>query len=218
MSLVTQKLMDIYERLYAHFGPRHWWPGDSRFEIMVGAVLTQNTAWKNVEKAIANLKRPGLLHFDALYRLPVNELAERIRPAGYFNVKAKRLRHLLETIATQSNGDLDAFLSVSLHTLRERLLGTHGVGPETADSIILYAAEKPIFVVDTYTKRLLLRHGLVSDEADYHEIQDLFMSHLPHEVPLFNEYHALIVATGNTYCKPSTPLCEKCPLNVLFEK
>lgn len=209
-------LLTIYERLSKHFGPQHWWPGEDPFEIMVGAVLTQNTAWTNVEKAITNLKREGLLSIEALTALPDQLLAEKIIPCGYYNLKAHRLKNLLSLIQQEYDGIVADFFANGLHELREILLGVKGIGPETADSILLYAAEKPIFVVDAYTHRILSRHNLIfEDEADYHQIQELFMDVLPEETALFNEYHALLVQTGKNYCKKSKPLCDLCPLQGL---
>ncbi len=208
-----QALNDIYDRLLARFGPQHWWPGETPFEVMVGAVLTQNTAWSNVEKAIANLKGQGLLDPARLFALPPLLLAEQIRPCGYFNLKAARLHNLLSLIAGRFDGDLDRFFATPLASLRQQLLEVKGIGPETADSILLYAAGKPIFVVDAYTHRLLSRHGLIAEEeADYHQIQALFMDALPADVALFNEYHALIVRVGKEYCKKTGPRCGECPL------
>ncbi|MDA8159889.1 MAG: endonuclease III domain-containing protein [Desulfobacteraceae bacterium] len=208
-----QALNDIYDRLLARFGPQHWWPGETPFEVMVGAVLTQNTAWSNVEKAIANLKGQGLLDPARLFALPPPLLAEQIRPCGYFNLKAARLHNLLSLIAGRFDGDLDRFFATPLASLRQQLLEVKGIGPETADSILLYAAGKPIFVVDAYTHRLLSRHGLIAEEeADYHQIQALFMDALPADPALFNEYHALIVRVGKEYCKKTGPRCGECPL------
>lgn len=206
----AETLHDVYQRLMAHFGPQHWWPGDSPFEIMVGAVLTQNTNWSNVEKAIANLKAAGLLAPAALAALPAAELAELIRPAGYHNLKAARLNNLLALIAEQDG--VEALLVQPTATLRELLLGVKGIGPETADSIVLYAAGRPVFVVDTYTHRILFRHGLISEDCDYFQMQDVFMTHLEEDAALFNEYHALIVRLGKEFCKKSKPRCEGCPL------
>ncbi len=215
LSPITQQLMDIYNTLYQHFGPQHWWPGETPFEITVGAILTQNTAWRNVEKAILNLKRAGLLAPEALYRLPLPYLATLIRPAGFFNLKAKRLKNFLEFLFKEYEGDLDRMFKEDTNTLREKLLKVRGIGPETADSILLYAGGKPTFVVDAYTRRILSRHNLISEEADYEEIRSFFMDHLPEDAGLFNEYHALLVALGKTYCRPK-PLCEKCVLKDLF--
>lgn len=207
----ADRLLAIYRALATAFGPQRWWPGETTLEIVVGAVLTQNTNWANVEKAIANLKAYELLSLEKLATLPADILAHHIRPAGYYNLKAKRLQNLLRAIYEQS-GDLDVFLSQPAAQLRQSLLAVKGVGPETADSIILYAANQPMFVVDAYTHRLLLRHNLISEEADYHEIQELFMDNLPADPALFNEYHALIVRCGKEFCKKSKPACAACPL------
>jgi endonuclease-3 related protein len=211
---MAEKISVIYQRLLDFFGPQDWWPGDSPFEIMVGAVLTQNTAWTNVEKAITNLKNFDLLSFEALVSLPAPVLAEHIRPCGYYNLKAGRLQNLLNVIRDKFDGDVDFFLGQELTVLRQELLQVKGVGPETADSICLYAADKPIFVVDAYTYRVLARHDLVlEDEADYDQIQELFMDSLPEDKAMFNEYHALLVRLGKEYCKKSKPKCDECPLH-----
>jgi len=204
-------LVDYYAVLQATFGHRNWWPADTPFEVCVGAVLTQNTAWKNVVKAIDNLKRASALDPFVIYRAPVDELAQLITPAGYYNVKAARLRNLIAHIVEYHLGDLDSLFSAPVAPLREELLSIKGVGKETADSIILYAAEKPIFVVDAYTKRVLERHGLIPAKADYDSVQRLFHSNLPLDVALFNDFHAQFVAVGHHYCK-KRPLCEICPL------
>lgn len=209
-------LKEVYERLFAAFGPQNWWPGDSPFEVIVGAVLVQNTAWKNVERAIANLRDAGVMSPHALYALPADELAELIRPAGYFQVKTKRLRHLLQFIVEEFDGSLDAMFQTDLTTLRERLLTIHGIGPETADAILLYAGNMPTFVVDTYAHRVLARHGWIGYDASYEEIKDFFEGRLPVEAPLFNEYHALLVRVGKEYCRRSGPKCEACPLAELL--
>ena len=211
-----EKINRIYELLTAAYGPQRWWPAETPFEVMVGAVLTQNTNWKNVEKAIANLKSRGLLSPAALGRVPPGELAELIRPAGYYNVKAKRLGNLLRFVMDEFDGDLGAMGRLSTGDLRERLLAVSGVGRETCDSILLYALEKPTFVVDAYTARVLLRHGLIDESADYDEIKETFESALPQDARLFNEFHALLVQAGKRHCKPR-PVCEDCPLDALFE-
>jgi endonuclease-3 related protein len=208
---VTNRIQEIHARLLDHFGPQHWWPGETPFEIMLGAVLTQNTSWRNVSLAIETLRQEGLLSFEALEALPTELLAEKIRPSGYYNQKARRLKGLLAAIREDS-GSLEAFFDQNTHTLREKLLAVKGIGPETADSIILYGAGKPVFVVDAYTYRILLRHDLIAEDADYEEIQDLFLGKLPTETPLFNEYHALLVRLAKEYCKKSNPLCDSCPL------
>lgn len=205
-------LHDAYARMLTAFGPQHWWPGESPFEIMVGAVLVQNTAWRNVERAIENLRDASVMNPRALYNLPIAELAELIRPAGYYQVKAKRLRNLLEFVVEEYGGSLDAMFRISLPTLREQLLAIHGIGPETADAILLYAGGLPTFVVDTYAHRILARHGWIGYDAGYDEIKDYFESRLPRDAALFNEYHALLLRVGKENCKRSVPKCETCPL------
>ncbi len=205
-------LLRMYERMYRYFGPRHWWPAESPFEVIVGAVLTQNTAWGNVERAIRNLKERRLLSLDGILSTPLDRLAELIRPSGYYNLKAKRLKAVVRFIAEHYQGNLDRMREESLEKLREKWLTVYGVGPETADSILLYALNKPIFVVDAYTKRIFSRHGLVDLNDSYEDVQAFFMRHLPCEVQLFNEYHALVVETGKTFCRKK-PKCEDCPLN-----
>lgn len=205
-------LNEVYQRLFTAFGPQHWWPGDSPFEVVVGAVLVQNTAWRNVERAIENLRDAGMTEPRALFAVPERELAELIRPAGYYQVKARRLRNLLRLIVEQYDGSLEAMLHTDLATLREELLGVSGIGPETADAILLYAGNRPTFVVDTYTHRILARHGWIGYEADYHEIKDHFESELPADAALYNEYHALLVRLGKDYCRKTGPKCAACPL------
>lgn len=213
---MTATLREVYDRLLAAFGPQHWWPGQSPFEVLIGAVLTQNTSWKNVERAIENLRQRDLMAVGALYAVPPEELEELIRPAGYFRVKARRLRSLLEFIVTQYDGSLEAMFSAGLSTLREELLGVHGIGPETADSILLYAGGLPTFVVDTYTHRILSRHGWIDFDADYHQIKEHFESSLEEDVALYNEFHALLVCVGKDYCRKTRPRCRDCPLGELL--
>jgi endonuclease-3 related protein len=205
-------LLDAYERLLSAFGPQQWWPGESPFEIMVGAVLVQNTAWRNVERAIANLRDAGVMAPHAMYAVAPGELAELIRPAGYFQVKARRLRNLLKFVVEEYDGSLESMFSTSVGTLREKLLSIHGIGPETADAILLYAGGLPTFVVDTYTHRVLARHGWIEHDANYHEIKDVFECALPADASLYNEYHALLVRVGKGFCKRSIAKCETCPL------
>ena len=208
----TQKtLTDIYDALYQSFGPQHWWPGDTAFEVAVGAILTQNTNWGNVEKAIANITAIKAMNAKALHNMSHTDLASLIRPAGYFNVKANRLKAFLELLVHDFKGSMKRMKKVETDSMRERLLSVNGIGPETADSILLYALEKPVFVIDTYTKRVMSRHGLVSESISYHELQKVFHKHLPLDVQLFNEYHALFVMAGKNYCKPK-PKCTGCPL------
>ncbi len=203
--------MEIYDKLYASFGPQHWWPGDGSFEVIVGAILTQNTSWKNVEKAIRNLKEKGILSPQGLKGIAETELAVLIKPSGYFNQKAKRLKTFMRFFFDDFDGDLKTMFAEDLYPLRERLLRLKGIGPETADSILLYALEKPIFVVDAYTYRLCSRHNLIAEDFSYEQIQELFMDNLPTDVRLFNEFHALIVCLGHNYCR-RTPGCDDCPL------
>lgn len=204
-------LVQMYHILFKHFGPQHWWPGDTPFEIAVGAILTQNTNWGNVEKAINNLKNSGSLDATILHNMPQATLASLIKPAGYFNIKAKRLKHFLSFLASHYRGVIEGMKDEDLPHLRSRLLEVNGIGPETADSILLYALDKPSFVIDAYTTRVLMRHRIISESATYHEMQALFHKNLPADVPLYNEYHALFVMTGKHYCKPK-PACQGCPL------
>lgn len=209
---------EVYQRLYGHFGPQGWWPGETPFEIIVGAVLTQNTNWGNVAKAISNLKERDVLSYEAFRLLSVDEIAVLIRPSGYYNLKAQRLRNLLDMIGERYDDDLQLFLGDSHDAARENLLSVKGVGPETADSILLYACGHPAFVIDMYTHRVFSRHQLVDEETDYESMQYLFTSKLPEDVQLFNEYHALIVKAASTYCKKNNPLCEQCPLQGINEQ
>ncbi|MCI0498119.1 MAG: endonuclease III domain-containing protein [Planctomycetales bacterium] len=207
-------LVDIYNRLYDRYGPQHWWPGETPFEIIVGAILTQNTAWSNVEKAIGNLNKADRLTPEKLHRLSVEQLAGYIRPAGYFNIKADRLKHFLDWLFEKHGGSLEHLKALSPLTLREQLLAIKGIGPETADSICLYAFSKPIFVVDAYTARIFGRHGMVEPGSGYEQVQDLFHGGLDKDIALYNEYHALIVRAGKEHCKPK-PRCSGCPLEDL---
>jgi endonuclease-3 related protein len=215
MSAVLQ---EVYRRLLDAFGPQKWWPGDTHFEMMVGAILVQNTSWRNVQRAIDNLRAAEVLDPHALYDVPQEELEELIRPAGYYRIKAKRLRSLLEFLVERYDGSLEAMFHTPLSTLRQELLRVHGVGPETADSILLYAGGLPTFVVDAYTHRILSRHGWIDPESDYHQIQEYFHDRLPADAPMFNEFHALLVYLGKHFCKKSKPLCEKCPLRCMLPK
>jgi endonuclease-3 related protein len=212
-----EKITRMYALLEEAFGPQHWWPGETPFEVMVGAVLTQNANWTNVEKAIANLKLRGLMTPRKLREIDAGELAELIRPAGCHNVKAKRLRNLVERLLDDFAGDLQAAFRLGAEELRERLLSVSGIGRETCDSMLLYAAQKPVFVVDAYTYRILLRHGLIDESADYDEVKDLFESNLPADVRLFNEFHALLVRVGKEYCR-KTPRCGECPLSDMLDE
>jgi len=217
-SGVNRSLLEIYDLLYIKFGPRHWWPGDTKIEVIVGAILTQNTAWRNVEKAICNLKKEKVLSASKLSGIPEKKLARLIRPSGYYNVKANRIKNFLKFLNICYNGSIDRMFKTDLYKLREELLALKGIGQETADSILLYAGGKPIFVVDAYTKRVLLRHGFIGQEADYKEIQSLFVDNLPEDAGLFNEFHALIVELGKSICKSKKPLCNICPIRSMRRK
>ena len=208
---MNDKLLDIYRILFDHYGPREWWPAETPFEVVVGAILTQNTAWRNVEKAITNLKQLGPLTPEALFRLPEETLAEAIRPSGYYRQKGKRLRNFLGMLSDRFECRLDALFDLPTETLREELLALSGIGPETADSILLYAAGRPVFVIDTYTIRILSRHELLPEETSYAEAQQWVTDHLPEDVQLFNEFHALLVNVGKDFCSPR-PKCSGCPL------
>jgi endonuclease-3 related protein len=202
----------IYKKLFSHFGPQHWWPGETPFEVAIGAILTQNTNWLNVEKAINNLKKHGLLSPKKLYYLPEKRLANLIRSSGYYNLKARRLREFLKLLFLAYHGSLKEMSHMETRTLRRELLSVKGIGPETADSILLYAFGKPVFVVDAYTKRVFSRHRIIKEGADYADVQDLFMRCLKEDVRLFNEYHALIVKLGKDFCLRRKPKCDICPL------
>jgi endonuclease-3 related protein len=204
-------LIDIYSKLYSFYGPQYWWPGDTPLEIAVGAILTQNTNWYNVEKAIKNLKDAKALSAKALHELPTQKLSLLIRPAGYFNIKAKRIKAFIDFIMDNYNGSMKRMKKEDLGSLRKKLLDIHGIGNETADSILLYALNKPVFVIDVYTKRILSRHNIMDYNAPYEEYQNLFHKEIDENIQLFNEYHALFVRLGKDYCKPK-PLCERCPL------
>jgi endonuclease-3 related protein len=212
--MTNEILTTIYDILLKRFGPQDWWPGDTPFEVIVGAILTQNTNWTNVEKAITNIKNANVLNPEKLHHLDIAKLAQLIRPAGYFNIKAKRLKNFLDWFFENYSGELKNLEIVRTAELREQLLSVKGIGPETADSILLYALERPVFVVDAYTARICSRHHLIGEDADYHQIQETFESNLPSDISLFNEYHALLVHLGKDFCKP-TPKCEECPLNSL---
>lgn len=209
---MKDSLVSVYNKLYKKFGPQHWWPGNSPFEVIVGAILTQNTSWTNVEKAINNLKKENCLTFNRLYKIRQDKLSQLIRPAGYFNIKAKRLKNFLLFLKEKYKASLNKMFSNDLESLRRELFSVNGIGPETADSILLYAGGFPIFVVDAYTKRIFSRHKFVTNDAVYHDIQKLFMSKLKNNAKLFNEYHALIVRLGKEVCLKNKPKCEICPL------
>ena len=210
-------LQTIYDRLLATFGHQRWWPAETPFEVILGAILTQNTAWKNVATAIGNLRRYDLLRFDSLCGLSTQELATLVRSSGFYNEKAKKIKTFCNHILAEWGGDLVEYLAQDMEALRADLLGIRGIGPETADSIVLYAAFKPSFVVDAYTYRIFSRHGWVEESISYDELREYFMGVMDSDVSLFQEFHALLVRTGHLYCRKK-PLCESCALNVFFER
>lgn len=210
-------LHKVFRVLLGHFGPQGWWPGRTRLEIMVGAILTQNTAWSNVERAISRLRRERALNLAKLHSVSLRRLAGWIRPAGYFRIKARRLRAFTSWIVRNFDHDLRRLFALPTDRLRRELLAIPGIGPETADSILLYAGKRPVFVVDAYTRRILERHGWIEARATYDEVASLFVQQLPRDARLFNEYHALIVALGKTYCR-SRPRCEDCPLKLFLPR
>ena len=202
-------LLEIYQRLLAGYRPQHWWPGDSPFEVIIGAILTQSAAWSNVEKAINNLKSAGALSPNQILKMPIKELARLIRPSGYYNAKAVKLKAFIEWLDNNYRNSLEELSFIPTVDLRQCLLSIHGVGPETADSILLYALNRPVFVIDAYTKRIISRIGLLSETSQYDDYQAYFMRSLPMDLHLFNEYHALLVRLGKEACNKK-PLCFKC--------
>ena len=212
--MISEQLIEIYQFLLDRFGPQNWWPGETKFEIITGAILTQNTNWPNVEKAIANLKAAGCLTPEKLYHLNTSRLAELIRPAGYFNIKAKRLKNFLNWLFENYDGLLSNLQTLNTDRLRTELLAIKGIGRETADSILLYTFNREVFVVDAYTARIATRHELIEPGADYEQLRYLFQSNLPQDTQMFNEYHALLVRTGKEFCRPKAK-CNDCPLKKL---
>lgn len=210
-------LLQIYYTLHAALGSSGWWPGSTPLEICLGAILTQNTNWENVQKALNNLQKRSLLDAYKILQLAPEELAELIRPAGYFRVKAGRVLNFLQFLRDEVDLDLQALAHKDLHELRPKLLAVQGIGQETADSILLYALQKPVFVVDAYTQRICNRHSLLPEEVSYQELQAYFMDVLPRDVHLFNEFHALLVRTGKNWCNKRQALCQDCPLQVFLE-
>lgn len=213
--LVSKHLLKIYNIFYKSFGPQHWWPGDTPFEIMVGAILTQNTNWKNVGKAIDNIKKAGLLNPEKLlkHRRMIPKL---IKPSGFYKLKSKRLIAFLKYFLDNYNGEASRMNIKKIGIMRNELLSISGIGYETADSILLYANSRPVFVIDTYTRRIFSRHHMFEYDQPYDEIRHIFESNLPRRVKLYNEYHALIVKLGKEYCKKNEPLCNTCPFpNIL---
>jgi endonuclease-3 related protein len=206
-------LLEVYDRLLKRFGHAGWWPGETPFEVCVGAILTQNTSWTNVEKALDALRQRGLLSLAKLRAVPASRLARLIRSSGYYNVKARRVRALLDFLAREYAGRVEGMADEDPWELRAKLLGVDGIGRETADSIVLYAAGHPVFVVDAYTRRIFARLGLIAGDEPYDEVQALFMGRLPPDVALFNDFHAQIVRLGKDVCRPR-PRCGDCPVHI----
>ncbi|MEO0092171.1 MAG: endonuclease III domain-containing protein [candidate division WOR-3 bacterium] len=202
----------VYQKLFDYYGPQNWWPAESDFEVIVGAVLTQNTAWRNVERAIENLKAYNLLNPKNLWTISTSQLYQLIRPSGFYRIKAKRLKALLDFIIKNYAGNIENLRKQKPSVLRQELLAISGIGDETADSILLYALNKPVFVVDTYTRRVFSRHKFLDNKATYADIQKFFVAHLPKSVKLYQEYHALIVKLAKDFCR-TKPNCTYCPLN-----
>jgi endonuclease III related protein len=216
-------LRKAYRLLHRQFGHQHWWPAETPFEVCVGAILTQNTSWKNVRRAIANLKSARVLEPKRLFNLPEAELAELVRPAGYFNVKTKRLRSFLRVLVQEHDSDLKDLFAGDTPIVRQRLLAIHGIGPETADSMLLYAGGHHSFVIDAYTKRIFQRHGWIRSEASYDDLQQLLSSVLKEKparerLDYWQDYHAQLVVVGNTFCRARQGRCEACPLRSLLPK
>ncbi len=205
-------LAQYYQALFSTLGPQHWWPAKSAFEVIVAAFLTQNTSWRNVTLALENLRAARLLTPATLERIPETKLARLIRSSGYYRQKARKLKLFVRYLRTNHGGSLKKMFRTPLPRLRAELLELHGIGPETADAILLYAGGLPSFVVDAYTRRILERHGLAEPRATYHHIQDLFHSNLPPDPGLYNEYHALIVRASKDWCHKRNPICSECPL------
>lgn len=207
-----EELQAIYQGLLAHFGPRGWWPADSPTEMMVGALLTQSVAWRNVETCIRRLKEAELLDWRALHAAPDTQIEELIRPSRYFRAKTQKLKALASHVVMRHGGDLPRMFATPLPELRRELLAVHGLGPETVDCILVYAAQLPSFVVDAYTRRIFSRLGYFDERIGYEAMRRFFSDRLPPDVPLFNEYHALIDALGHHHCHPQAPKCDTCPL------
>ena len=211
-------LDEYFNSLFTKLGPQHWWPGKSPFEIIVGAILTQSTSWRNVEMALTNLRGEGLLTPGAIEELHIRRLQALIRSAGYWRQKARALKSFVRFLREEYRGSLDRMFDTPTIVLREKLLGIFGIGPETADSILLYAGQHGVFVVDAYTKRILVRHGWANEKAKYDEIRWQFERRFPGDVKTFNEFHALIVAAGKTWCRKHDPKCSECPLGRYLEE
>ncbi len=206
------RVSKIYQTLYDFYGTQHWWPADSKLEIIIGAILTQNTAWQNVEKAVSNLKKRRLIDLKKLSKLPVSQIGKLIRASGFYKIKAKRLKAVIDFLLKEYNGNLSQMKKKRWQELRAELLQVYGIGQETADSILLYALDKPVFVIDAYTRRIFSRHHLIDRNSKYSEIQRFFMSNLPKSKNIYQEYHALLVKLAKDFCR-TKPKCEQCPIN-----
>ena len=209
---MKKELIGVYKKLLNHFGEQHWWPAETEFEVVVGAILTQAAAWQNVEIAIRNLKCEGILNTKGIRNISEERLAGLVRPAGYFNAKSRKLKSFINFLYDAYDGDFQSMVDQPKEKLREELLSVWGIGPETADSIVLYAAHKPSFVVDAYTRRIFHRMGMVDEKIDYDDLKEFFEKQLPEDLEIYKEFHALIVELGKNHCKPK-PRCEGCPLN-----
>lgn len=216
MSATGDAIRGLYAAFAESLGESRWWPGETPFEVAVGAILTQNTNWQNVERAIANLRSADALTGPGLAALPPERLEALIQPAGYYRVKTQRLRSFLEFLEREAGLDMDGLLGRGVDELRPKLLSVRGIGPETADSILCYALNLPTFVVDAYTVRMFARHALIPEETDYHEVQGIIMDALPADVRDYNEFHALIVRAGKEWCAKSKPRCASCPARALL--
>jgi len=210
-DLKIKKLRLIYSRLFKAFGPQYWWPGDTAFEVIIGAILTQNAAWSNVEKAIVNLKKENVLSLQKMGKMKVKALGRLIKPSGFYNIKARRLKNMLFFLNKKGNS-IRALRRKDARSLRNRLLEINGIGRETADSILLYALDKPVFVIDAYTKRILSRHRIIKADIEYDALQRIFMNNFSKNQKYYSEYHALFVAVGKNFCRARKPLCAGCPL------
>ncbi|MCF8563645.1 endonuclease [Alicyclobacillus tolerans] len=215
--MVQEKLLQIYQLMFEHFGDRHWWPAQTKEEVVIGAILVQNVSWSNTEKAIEKLRQQDLLSFAALHRAPLDEIEPCVVSTRFYKTKAKKLKAFSDFLDANYKGDLEAFLRQPVPQLREQLLNIYGIGPETADDIVLYAGGQLSFVIDAYTQRILARLGITQEQAGYEELRTWFMENLPADVALFNQYHALLDAVGHHYCSPKNPSCTPCPLAPLCQ-
>lgn len=210
---LRKQLLNIFNSLLEYFGPRHWWPAETPLEVIFGCILTQNVTWKNVEVAISNLKRKNLININKVLSIPSEDLAQLIKTTRYYNQKTSTLKNFCFMLKNKFDGDLDSLFRLDLENLRKILLSLKGIGKETADAIILYAANKPIFVIDAYTIRIFSRIGFFNQNTGYDEAQRFFHHNLPQDLYLYNEYHALIDALGQNICKAKNPNCYLCPIN-----